>query len=262
VTASDIGRRLALLDVSLFDAVDAGSSHLDRRSLLACQHAVRSRVPTYVYLEIGSHLGGSLQPHVLDPSCAVMHSIDPRPLEQPDARGPRLAYPGNSTERMLSNLDRLSQDARIRIRCYEQSTASLPPTAIDPRPQLCFIDGEHTDDAVTTDFAFCRQVLAPSGGLILFHDAAIIYNALADILKELDEAGEPYRAWALPDVVFAIEFGTMGILDGPELEPVRRDTHLGYLASLRFNDPYRRFFNRWPFAQLRRVVTLATRRSG
>ena len=59
--------RVAALDLSLFDAIPSQSSAWDRRSLLACQAAIRQRIGRYVYLEIGSHLGGSLQTHVLDP---------------------------------------------------------------------------------------------------------------------------------------------------------------------------------------------------
>lgn len=209
-------------------------------------------VSTYVYLEIGSHLGGSLQPHVLDSACAVMHSIDPRPADQPDQRGVRFAYPGNSTERMLDNLTRLSADARSRIRCYEQPTTALDPAVIAPAPHLCFIDGEHTDAAVMADFAFCRRVLAPDG-LILLHDAGIVYNALAAIISGLDAEGVRYHAAALPDAVFAIEFGSAGLLEGASLAEARRDGYRGYVATLQTNDHYRQFFGRWPFRVLRRL---------
>lgn len=209
-------------------------------------------VSPYTYLEIGSHLGGSLQPHVLDPSCEVMHSIDPRPADQPDQRGVRFAYPGNSTARMLDNLERLSADARRRIRCYEQATAGIDPASITPAPHLCFVDGEHTDAAVVADFAFCRQVLAPNG-LILLHDAGIVYNALAAIVSALDAEGVAYRAAALPDAVFAFEFGAAGLLDSASLAEARRDSYRGYLATLQTNDHYRQFAGRWPFRLLRRV---------
>lgn len=253
--------RLDALDVTLFDAIGAQSTRRDQRSLLACQCAVRAAVTPYVYLEIGSHLGGSLQPHVLDPACAVMHSIDPRPFDQPDQRGVRFAYPGNSTGRMLDHLEGLRPDARARVRCYEQSAPAIDPAAIAPAPQLCFIDGEHTDAAVRADFAFCRRVLAPEG-LILFHDAGIVYNALAAIIDELDAEAVAYRAVALPDAVFAIEFGDRGLLESAALAAVQRDGYRGYLATLQSNDSYRQFFSRWPFPWLRRLRTLGSSSRG
>ena len=51
--------------------------------------AVAERGP-FRYLEIGSHLGGSLQALVADPRCMEIVSIDTRPDSQPDDRGREL----------------------------------------------------------------------------------------------------------------------------------------------------------------------------
>ena len=68
-------RRLEELDLSLFDEVSTQSSDGDRRSWLAVQRSVR-RPNGYTYLEIGSHLGGSIQQHLVDPWCARIISMD------------------------------------------------------------------------------------------------------------------------------------------------------------------------------------------
>jgi hypothetical protein len=245
--------RLACLDLTLFAAIPSESTPRDRRSLLACQAAVRRRRSPYAYLEIGSHLGGSLQPHILDPACEAAHSIDPRPAVQADARGGRFAYPANSTNRMKENLARIGDVERLR--CYEQPAARIDVASVLPRPHLCFIDGEHTDDAVLADFAFCRQAIAPPG-LILFHDAHIVYNALSQIVESLERAGVPFEACALPDTIFALELGGMGLLASDELDVVRRDSYRGYLFSLLQTDPHRRFATRWPFRVYRRARAL------
>ncbi len=249
--------RVNRLDTTLFDAIPSESTPWDRQSLLACQSAVRMRWSPYVYLEIGSHLGGSLQAHVLDPRCAAAHSIDPRPSVQPDARGQHFGYPGNSTARMLANLGAAGGDIP-RVVCHEQTVAGLDPAAIVPAPHLCFVDGEHTDEAVLVDFAFCQRVVAP-GGLIVFHDAHIIYNALGAIVASLDRTGTTYRACHLPDSLFAIELGDGALLEGAALAPVRRESHRGYVASLQQTDDYRRFSNRWLFRALRKVRAVAAR---
>lgn len=249
--------RLDALDTTIFNAIPSESTPGDRRSLLACQNAVRMRWSPYVYLEIGSHLGGSLQPHALDPSCATMHSIDPRPSQQPDARGQRFGYPGNSTARMLANLLAAGGDTN-RVVCHEQTSARLDPADIVPTPHLCFVDGEHTDAAVLADFDFCRRVIAP-GGVILFHDAHIIYNALDEIVASLDRAGTAYRACHLPDTLFAIELGEGTLLEGTALAPVRRESYRGYLLSLQSTDHYRRFANRWLFRAIRKIGAVAGR---
>ena len=97
-------QRIERLDCSLFDPIPTQSSKGDRMSWLALQGAVRRAAPSYTYLEIGSHLGGSIQQHWIDPRCSLIYSIDKRPLEQPDDRGAVFAYAGNSTARMLGNL--------------------------------------------------------------------------------------------------------------------------------------------------------------
>src|SRR2546427_12016163 len=80
---SQIGR----LDVGLFQWILSQSTENDRRALLAIQLAFRERQSSYVYLEIGSYKGGSLQPHVLDPRRGQIHSIDLRPRAARAGRG-------------------------------------------------------------------------------------------------------------------------------------------------------------------------------
>lgn len=249
-SADSFSARLTRRDDSLYGAIASESTAWDRRALLACQAAVRARQWPYVYLEIGSHLGGSLQPHILDPACAIAHSIDPRPRVQPDARGARFAYPGNSTERMRENLARLGDVGRLR--CYERTSSEIDPGSILPKPHLCFIDGEHTDEAVRADFSLCRQVVV-SPGLVLFHDAQVVYNGLSQIVDDLDRAGVPFRAATLPDAIFALELGETGLLDGAELAPLRRESFRGYLSSMRSTDANRQAANRWPFRAYRRL---------
>ena len=91
------------LDISLFDAIPSQTTIDDRRSLLLLQSCVRN-YNDYVYLEIGSHLGGTIQPYYVDLRCRLIYSIDKRPLLQPDERGQIFEYPANSTARMLENL--------------------------------------------------------------------------------------------------------------------------------------------------------------
>lgn len=250
--AGTIDDRLARLDVSVFDRIPSQSTMRDRRSLLACQVAVRQRHTCYAYLEIGSYRGGSLQPHVLDPACTRIFSIDSRPDSQPDEGGVRFTYRGNTADRMLESLEAIAPGARDKITTFDSPAAAVPPSAIDPAPRLCFIDGEHTDVSLAADFAFCRRVLAP-GGLILCHDAPVVYNGLATLIADLERSGTPHRAAYLPDTIVAVEFGGEGLLDLPVLAEVRADTLAGYLFSLRYNDHYRRLANRWPLRAYRRL---------
>jgi predicted O-methyltransferase YrrM len=196
-------RRIEELDLSLFRAISSESSDGDKTSWLALQRALRRSRSPYHYLEIGSHLGGSIQQHLVDPKCDRIYSIDKRPAAQPDDRGMTFFYEGNSTERMLQNLRSISADAVPKVVCFDADARDIDPASIDVPPQFCFIDGEHTKEAVLKDFEFCLQVCDPDA-IIAFHDDFIIFPALAEMVKRLDRQAIPFRAAKLKGVTFAI----------------------------------------------------------
>jgi hypothetical protein len=174
------------LDLSLFSHIESQTTPADRRSLLAVQRSVAKIRGSYTYLEIGSHLGGSLQPYLVDPRCTKIFSIDPRPLSQPDDRSPGCVwdYEGNSTQRMLGLLGEIDATAIGKIVCFDQSSTDVDVKAIDPKPHVAFIDGEHTYQAVIKDIDFCLGIMA-DGGTILFHDTWIVIRAIADAYERL-----------------------------------------------------------------------------
>ena len=71
---------ISSLDLELFNKIHSSTTAGDKRSLLAVQNAIRALKRPYTYLEIGSHLGGTIQPHLLDPRCSKIYSIDKRRL--------------------------------------------------------------------------------------------------------------------------------------------------------------------------------------
>jgi len=158
----DVNEILDSLNISIFDAIPSQTTDDDKRSLLAIQSAVREFCPHYVYLEIGSHLGGSILPHLTDDLCSKIYSIDKRPLVQPDERGVSYGYPENSTQRMLSILSQVSSTEKIIT--IDGETSSLDASVVTEQPNLCFIDGEHTDVATEQDFKFCLGLLSSGGG--------------------------------------------------------------------------------------------------
>src|SRR5581483_6433047 len=180
--------RLSRLDESLFDAVESQTSVQDRRSLLALHGAVADAAGSFVYLEIGSHRGGSLQVLVSDERCRKIVSIDPRPEWQPDDR-PGIegwAYSGNSTEEMLGLLAAVPGADVTKIETIELGTESIDPETVD-RPDLCFVDGEHTQIAALRDAGFCHAALR-GRGVIAFHDFWIVAPAVLRFLGELKGA--------------------------------------------------------------------------
>src|SRR5438034_566550 len=169
------------LDLSLFRWIESQTNETDRKALLSLREAICDIVGTYHYAEVGSHLGGSLQPHVIDARCVNIYSIDPRPLEQPDERSTgKHKYEGNSTARMLCLLSTIPNANINKIQTFEISSWELSPSSIPKPVDLAFIDGEHTNSAVVRDFISVRRFLSPAS-ILAFHDCFVTPGALSNI---------------------------------------------------------------------------------
>jgi len=175
-------RALASLDITLFDHFRSQTKLRDRLTLLALHNACRDFYGTFRYLEIGSYLGGSLQALIRDPRCVEIVSIDARPDVAPDDRLGQVAYEGTTTEQMLEHLRSLPGADLTKLRTFDASTEDLED--VGPfRPQLCFIDGEHTHEAALRDARFCHRVMGD--GMLAFHDRAIVNPAIEEFLGDL-----------------------------------------------------------------------------
>ncbi len=251
----DFHRRIDALDTSLFE-IDAQLAQDDKRSLLALQSACRQAYGQYAYLEIGSHLGGSLQTHVRDPACISVTSIDPRPAHQPDERGISFDYVDNSTERMLENLRALPEADLEKVKTIENSSEELDPTLVSPAPQLAFVDGEHTDRATALDAQYCLAAMR-GNGCIAFHDAQIVHRALKTLVEAWEAAGVLVSAAALPDHVFVVEVGESRLLQTEPLASVAARGYLAYFRALADFDQYRVDYIRPSRTFLRRLERYA-----
>lgn len=249
---NDFEERIASLDMGLFEKISSQSTDHDKQTLLACQLAVRELKTGYNYLEIGSYLGGSIQPYLLDDKCARIYSIDKRPDSQPDARGYDWVYNNNSTARMLELLKDVSGNIE-KITTIDGDTIAIKPSQVEDKIQLCFIDGEHTDEAVFRDFRFCLDVL-DTNGAIMFHDAQITYNGIAASVKYLQDNNRSFHAYSLPNYAFVIEVGDFPMHRNPRVLDRLIDNHHSFLDSLQYNDNYRRFSTRFPFGFIRRTL--------
>jgi|SRR5687768_4417665 len=251
---------LADLDLKLFEKINSQSTEHDKKSLLACQLAVRELKPSYNYLEIGSYLGGSIQPHLLDAQCARIYSIDKRPEQQPDERGIDYVYQNNSTARMLEHLRQVDSSKIEKVITIDGDTRQIDSAQVKDKIDLCFIDGEHTDKAVFSDFRFCLDVLNESGAIV-FHDAQITYNGIADCVKYLKEKKINFRAYNLPSIVFVLEINDFPLHRNAKVLDLLTNNYNGYLESLQYNDDYRKFANRFPFGFLRRWYVSARKQN-
>jgi hypothetical protein len=135
------------------------------------------------------------------------------------------AYEDNSTARMLTLLKELAPAEVRKVRCFETDAARLDPALVAPRPQVAFIDGEHTRRAVLSDFAFVSRVLA-EGGTVVFDDFSIVYPAVLEICTALRKDKRLFLPVRLAGRAFALFFDPDLARGDPFIERCRRRRRL------------------------------------
>jgi hypothetical protein len=105
--------------------------------------------------------------------------------------------------------------------CFDTDTTDVDPALIANAPDLCFIDGEHTDRAAVSDFLFCLKVCA-ADATIYFHNESRIRPGIHECLKYLKRSNQRCSAYKFAGSTLAIA------LDD---SPVNRDPRIAELAS-------------------------------
>jgi hypothetical protein len=147
-------------------------------------------------------------------------SIDPRTGAIADDRGEAATYENNSTEHMLELLRTLPDVDMDKLTTFETSVEHLDASRLPTRPDYCFIDGEHTHDAVIRDARFCLDALN-GAGIIAFHDYVIVGSAISAFVRENWNDIAFALAFTGPNHpssgggVFALEIGGRGLLTDP-----------------------------------------------
>lgn len=175
-------------EIALHFPIESQSSDRDKAFLLAAKRMMGDIAPSYAYLEIGSFLGGSLAPFLVDPACAAILSIDERGKTLPDERGALFDYAGITTQSMLDRL----HGAGLATEKLTTHDGPIDMMAMpDRRFDLAFIDGEHTDQACFRDFLWALPMMKASSA-VLFHDSSLIYKAIRLITLYLRKEGRPF----------------------------------------------------------------------
>ncbi len=252
MTTEELDTALKDQDIAIFSPIDAQLTAADKRSLLAIQWGVRSLFSSYTYLEIGSHLGGSLQTHLQDPRCAGIVSIDARPTAVADDRVDSVPYPDNSTEHMLALLHKVAGGVVSKITTFDADASAVDPASLLSAPHLCLIDGEHTERAALSDYAFCRKALRKDG-VIVFHDGNIIFPALNTIVNGLKAEGANFRSYVLPSTVFVVEFGDAAIHRCDAIRDLLLNNGEPYLYGLMSMLHYREVYSSRAMQILRKI---------
>jgi hypothetical protein len=153
---------------------------------------------------------------------------------------------------MLEGLRRIEGADMSKLETIDADASKIEPEDLDVVPDLCLIDGLHTDAAVVADFALCRT-LAGDDCVFAFHDSNLIYEGFETIVARLEDEGTPFRAYPLPDLLFVLETG--------ELAVHRHDAVLGrlmrgdlpFLHATRAHRVYRDYVNRPALRAIRSV---------
>ena len=172
-------------DLGHFFPVSSQTSQTDKLVLLRMRDLIRKR-GNYKYLEIGSYLGGSLTPFLMDPACQLVLSIDDRGRVLPDERASITTTRPVTTQSMLDNLLDRSGLKTDKLKTFDGSVNRLDGN-YDSSFDLAFIDGEHTDEACFREFLLWTMPLMKSNAVIAFHDSSLIYKALKLIQLFLDK---------------------------------------------------------------------------
>jgi hypothetical protein len=180
----------------------------ERRSLVALQAALGARGAVR-YMEVGCYLGATLQSFVTDPNCEAITAIDRRDAVSRDERG-RIRYPENTTAHMLERLAEVPGADLGKLLTIDASTDDLDPNAYTA--DLCFIDAEHTDDAVVRDARFCRRVIRDRG-VIAFQERTVVRRGIRRFLRGLPSRG--YRVYPLRHELLVVEIGIPSLLSDP-----------------------------------------------
>lgn len=167
--------------------IESQTSDSDKAFLLCAMDVMRFRA-AYAYVEVGSYLGGSLTPFLMDPRCERVLSIDERERQQADERGARYDYAGVTHASMIAGLKAhgMSTD---KLQTFDGSIDTMPRPA--DTFDLAFIDGEHTDVSCFRDFLWLQPLMA-TDAIIMFHDSTLVFKALQQVQLLLRRSGTPF----------------------------------------------------------------------
>lgn len=195
---------LAAKNVELYEAVPSQSSKKDRTAFLELQSIVRAEFSPYVYLEIGSFLGGTLTPFCLDEACRTIYSIDARVLTAPNEAATELSnYGEHSSLAMRERLTAATGFDDKKLICFDCDARNVPQEKIDQKVNLVLIDGEHTNSAVVSDFNAVKEFLAPDA-VIAFHDYSCVADGVSEISRCVDKMAANALKLKLDGEVYAI----------------------------------------------------------
>lgn len=169
--------------------INSQTSESDKLFLLNTIGFIKHRAQQFKYIEIGSFMGGSLTPFLMEDCCDLVVSIDDRGRQQPDERGAKFDYGGISHTTMIDGLVSIGLDTS-KLETYDGSIETFPGRA--EKFDIAFIDGEHTDIACVRDFLWVLRVMKWDS-IVVFHDSTIVHKGLAIVREIMHERGGEFE---------------------------------------------------------------------
>lgn len=200
--------------------IHSQTSESDKIFLLSALELVKQNTDSFRYLEIGSFLGGSLTPFLLEKKCQQVVSIDRREQQQPDERGLIFDYGGITNQTMIDKIRSHNIDTS-KLMAFDCSVDTYDKSITDF--DLAFIDGEHTDVACFRDFIWTLPMMKKDS-IVLFHDSTITYKGLQVVNEYLKFCRiEYYIAKTADSEIIAIFFGKFVNTDFEKVFGKRQD---------------------------------------
>ena len=160
------------ISINNYFPISSQTSNKDKEILLAIIKFFNDNKRKYNYLEIGSFLGGSLTPFLMDNYCNLIYSIDKRNQKQDDERNRLWSYESISELDMIERLKKCNLD----ISKLKTFNGDIKNFKINKKFELAFIDGIHTDTNTFSDFLNTIDKVKKDC-IILFHDSSVIFKS-------------------------------------------------------------------------------------
>jgi len=154
--------------------ISSQTSNSDKKVIINIINLIKkNKKKKFNYLEIGSFLGGSLTPFLMENKCKFIMSIDKRNQKQNDERSEEWSYENVSEQDMLNKLKQYNLNVN-KLKTFNGDIKDFKTTT---KFDLAFIDGIHTDINTFSDFLHTLKKINKDS-IILFHDSSIIYKSI------------------------------------------------------------------------------------
>ena len=153
--------------------IGSQTSLSDKKIILNIVALIKRNNYFFNYLEIGSYLGGSLCPFLLENRCKLIVSIDKRNQAQDDERSEVWCYKKIRESDMLKKLKQHNLDT-AKLKTFDGDVKNFKTTK---KFDVAFIDGIHTDINTFSDFLNTLKIIKKHS-IVMFHDSSIIFKSI------------------------------------------------------------------------------------